>query len=83
MGTTEPPSNNLEAEAESTQEDDTKEQIVALQQRGRGQADEVIAQDTEGSDGSVGEEPVRLGPLKGQPMMSVIRGWVRRDRGGA
>ena len=89
MGTTEPLSNSLKTEAESTQEDDTQELTEAVQQRGREKDDEVVAQDTEGSDGSVGEETrrakghVRLRPLKGQPMMSIIRGSVRRSREGA
>ncbi len=89
VGTTQPLSNSLKAEAESTQEDDTQELTEVLQQRGREKVDAVIAQDTEGTDGSVGEEtrmangPVRLRPLRGQPMMSIIRGSVRRSRGGA
>jgi hypothetical protein len=71
----------------STQEDDTKKLIETVQQRGREKDDEVFAQeDTEGSDESVGEEigrdndPVQLGPLKGQPMMPIIRESVRRSR---
>jgi hypothetical protein len=88
MGTTEPLSDGLKAEAKSTQEDDTQELTEALQQRGREKATDDITQDTEGTDGS-GEEirrdkdPVRLGPLKGQPMMRIVRGSVRRSRGGA
>jgi hypothetical protein len=72
----------------STQEDDTQEPTESIRERGREKATDDITQDTEGTDGS-GEEirrdkdPVRLGPLKGQPMMSVIRRSVRRSRGGA
>ena len=84
MSTTEPLSNALEAEAESTQEDDTQDLTEAVQQRGGGKADEVITQDVEGTHGSVGEgirrakDPVRLRPLKGRPLISVIRGSVKR-----
>jgi len=84
MGTTEPLSNALEAEAESTQEDDTQDLTEAVQQRGGEKADEVITQDIEGTHGSVGEgirrakDPVRLRPLKGRPLISVIRGSVKR-----
>ena len=84
MSTTEPLSNALEAEAESTQEDDTQDLTEAVQQRGGEMADEVITQDIEGTHGSAGEEirrakdPVRLRPLKGRPLISVIRGSVKR-----
>ncbi len=84
MSTTEPLSNALEAEAESTQEDDTQDLTEAVQQRGGEKADEVITQDIEGTHGSVEEEirrakdPVRLRPLKGRPLISVIRGSVKR-----
>ena len=84
MSTTEPLSNALEAEAESTQEDDTQDLTEAVQQRGGEKADEVITQDIEGTHGSAGEEirrakdPVRLRPLKGRPLISVIRGSVKR-----
>jgi hypothetical protein len=88
MGTAEPLSNNLEAEAKST-EDDTQDLTDVVQQVGMDKADEAIIQDTAETGGSAREEirrakgPVRLRPLKGQPMMSVIRGSVRRSRGGA
>jgi hypothetical protein len=84
MSTTEPLSNALEAEAESTQEDDTQDLTEAVQQRGGEKADEVITQDIEETHGSAGEEirrakdPVRLRPLKGRPLISVIRGSVKR-----
>ena len=84
MSTTQPLSNALEAEVESTQEDDTQDLTEAVQQRGGEKADEVITQDVEGTHGSVGEgirrakDPVRLRPLKGRPLISVIRGSVKR-----
>ncbi len=84
MSTTEPLSNALEAEAESTREDDTQDLTEAVQQIGGEKADEVITQDIEGTHGSAGEEirrakdPVRLRPLKGRPLISVIRGSVKR-----
>jgi cytoskeletal protein RodZ len=84
MSTTEPLSNALEAEVESTQEDDTQDLTEAVQQRGGEKADEVITQDIEGIHGSAGDkirrakDPVRLRPLKGRPLISVIRGSVKR-----
>ena len=70
----------------STQEDDTQEPTESIRERGREKATDDITQDTEGTDGSSGEEirrdkdPVQLGPLKGQPMMPIIRESVRRSR---
>ena len=88
-GTTKPVRDNLKAEADSTQEDGTQELTGSMQQSGKEKADGVVAQNTEETDGNAGEEirrakgSIRLRPLEGQPLMSVIRGSVRRRRGGA
>jgi len=82
-------SDGLKAEAESAQVASQEVPAQGAQQRGREKAGEVLAWDIEERGGSTREEirrakghPVRL-RSRGQRMMSVLRGSVRRSRGGA
>lgn len=84
---TEPMSDELKAEAESTQLA-TQELPERIKQRGRDEANEVVVQVIEETEKSMGEDireaksAIRLRPLSGQPMMSVIRETARRRRRG-
>jgi hypothetical protein len=81
-------SDDLKAEAESTHVA-SQEPAQGTQQRGRETADEVLVGDTEETRENTREEirrvkdPVRLRSLSGRPMMSVLRGSVRRSPGRA